>query len=158
MFGVCVFAEDMTANQDQASSCTGSMPPLQSPCKQAPRKEVKWLRTKVYRLEEKCKSKKDTKSSKTPTVKHTKDFTMEKLSHFLPDECLAFGLAQVQQVAKKKRGQRWTEKDKTTAFSLFYASPKAYRLLEKIFFSPLYPHCEESSTQVFMIKLFRLWK
>ena len=42
-------------------------------------------------------------------------------------------MSQFREVDKKKRGVRWTEKDKATALLLFHANPKAYYILSSSF-------------------------
>ncbi|KAK7457998.1 hypothetical protein BaRGS_00039119 [Batillaria attramentaria] len=61
---------------------------------------------------------------------------LKELANFLPRKTVQFIASQLRAVDKKKKGVRWTEKDKTVALSLFHSSPKAYRRLKKIFLLP----------------------
>ena len=59
-----------------------------------------------------------------------------QLSEFLSGVKLEFVMSQLQCATKKSRGFRWSSRDKALALSLLHSSPKAYRLLRKIFSMP----------------------
>ena len=59
-----------------------------------------------------------------------------QLSEFLSGVKLEFVMSQLQCATKKSRGFRWSSRDKALALSLLHSSPKAYRLLHKIFSMP----------------------
>ncbi|KAK7465210.1 hypothetical protein BaRGS_00037614, partial [Batillaria attramentaria] len=103
-----------------------------SPQKRTLRRKVKQLSNRLYRLRKKSKQEK----AKTATNQPKKDAVIDSLAHFLPQECVTFISSQLREIEKKKRGRIWTETDKTTALSLFHTSPKAYRILGKIFILP----------------------
>ena len=60
----------------------------------------------------------------------------QHLSQFVSGNALEFIMTQIKLSGKTKHSYRWSPKNKSLAMSIFHASPKAYRILRKIFRLP----------------------
>ncbi|KAK7497615.1 hypothetical protein BaRGS_00011255 [Batillaria attramentaria] len=116
-----------------------------SPCKAAlkknlesKRKSLKRVQGRLYRARKTIARKKLSRNcqKKSGMTAPRKEQVLNDLSHFLPQASCEFIASQLREIEKKKRGRRWSDKDKAIALSLFHASPKAYRILKAIFVLP----------------------
>ena len=65
-------------------------------------------------------------------VKHI----ITEISQLVSGPALDFFVSQIKMAGRKKRGYRWTVKDKSLALTLLHSSPKTYRIMSKIFLLP----------------------
>ena len=114
-----------------ASSPSCSTPSPTTPRKERLRKANQRLRTKVSHL-----SKKGTVSPAGWKSKKSEQYAIDLVSNYLSGTALEFFKTQIALSGRRPRGNRWSEKSKMFALSLFYISPKCYRLLKKIFSLP----------------------
>ena len=97
------------------------------------KRKLKASRNRLYRK----KKSQDKTAKKKPSIEERKTAVLKELSALsLPQCSVDFIESQLRVVDKKKKAVRWTEKDKTTALSIYHASPKAYRILKTIFCLP----------------------
>ena len=106
------------------------------------------MRSKIKVLQQKCRrlsrkhvaatGKKKRKKSveKKKALKKERENIIEQLRPFLPDQTWRFVATQVRANARKSKGMRWGDADKAVALSLLHTSPKAYRMLGKLFCLP----------------------
>ena len=95
------------------------------------KKKLAATRSKLYRKNTHLKGKR-----RDISPKDRKAIMLEELAKNLPQRTFDFIAKQLAMFHKKKLGRRWSESDKTLALSLFHASRKAYRLLQKLFVLP----------------------
>lgn len=72
--------------------------------------------------------------SKKISEKRKKEAFISQLSEYLSGPALEFVSTRVHMGQKKNKW--WSARDKSVALSLFHASPKAYRLIKKIYALP----------------------
>ena len=94
------------------------------------RRKLKNVRNQNYRLTH------EKKTGGRGAQKDRKQTVIKELSNFLPKNTFEFVVSQINAFSKKCRGHKWSDKDKALALALFHTSPKAYRLLKKIFILP----------------------
>lgn len=99
------------------------------------KRKLKRLQNKLYRVKKKAVvGDKKKRSHVTRTAKQK--MVLSYLKDLLPERSINFITTQIREVEKKARGRRWKEHDLQIALSLFHSSPKAYRLLKKVFLLP----------------------
>ena len=79
--------------------------------------KLKVTRNTLYR----SRKKKASAPQKTLSVSERINNLIKELSHFLKPNAVLFIRSQLRAVTKKKKGYRWTEKDKTTCLAIFHA-------------------------------------
>ena len=92
--------------------------------KQAHRRAINRLEKENSRLKAKLSS--------TPSLSMCVDI----VSQFISGDLLKFVTTQLKLANRSPYGRRWTDHDKSVALSIYHASPKAYRLLTKLFILP----------------------
>ena len=100
--------------------------------------EARLLR-KVKRLQQKCRrmtnNKRSGQGEKTIQL-IDKSRLVEELKEILPSATFSFVATQIRVAGKSKKQIRWTPGEKSLALSLLHSSPKAYRILQKVFSLP----------------------
>ena len=76
------------------------------------------------------------KKSEKKKKQKSKQYVIDLLSEYVDGPALDFMKTQILMSDRKPKGNRWSVHDKKLALSLFYASPKCYKLLRKIFSLP----------------------
>ena len=79
---------------------------------------------------------KDYKKLKRDKFKTKKEQVIDYINQNFPPDSAQFINSQVRMIGKKKKGERYTDKDKEIALSLLYVSANCYKLLRKIFRLP----------------------
>ena len=94
--------------------------------------QKKRLKCKAQALRTKLWRKRQFTKPKTKTI----DSLVAELKHHLPIETVGFIERQIMLQHSKKCNHRYAIKDKMMALSIYYQSPKAYKLLSKLFALP----------------------
>ena len=93
------------------------------------------MRAEIKRLKMKC-SRLQKKGKKGNLEKRRIENVISELRELLPKAQFEFFATKLHLSLKKKKGFRWTIKDKNFALSIYYQSRKAYNILKKIFNLP----------------------
>lgn len=93
------------------------------------------LKKKVKRLSHQCQ-RYAKKLDLIKTRKPSKQECIRSISHYLTGNALRFVKTQIKMSSTSAHGRRWSAHDKSVALSIFHASPKAYRILSKLFCLP----------------------
>ena len=78
--------------------------------------------------------------SSSNSEKTSKTRCINLLSGFFKGRTLKFLTTQIKLANRSSFGRRWSANDKSVALSIYHASPKAFRILSKLFILP----CEET--------------
>ena len=123
------------------------------------KRKIDALRKQISRLQ--------TGSKKNLSAKQEIENIKKSASKYLNDKQQIFFSKQLDlSLVKSAKGRRWSAADKSNALSLYHASPKAYRLLQKQFVLPsantlrkvmrginIYPGFPENIVQAFKLKV-----
>lgn len=120
----------MEANTDGDSSCLSTKYFSCQTEKNSPKKKKQ--AKLIYRKNQKIKRLKAT----IKKLKKTPEEALENALSKLPDKLASFVRSQVKLHGKKKRGRRYSPEMISLAISLYHASGKAYRILQKLFILP----------------------
>lgn len=96
-------------------------------------KEAVFLKRKVNRVNQKCKS---FKSRLAAATKLSETTAFKRVSNNMTEAAKIFSGLQMRETVKQPRGRRFTINEKILALSIYKQSPKAYRLLRKLFILP----------------------
>lgn len=129
--------KSLSSNNEDSLTCYSStskdsLP--ETPRRKLLKKQLKLKTTQLYRSKKKISDLKTKQTAKTRSQKIVQ--LLSVASEYLSKAQVDFFETQLRLSNRSNKGRRWSDHDKQLALSIFYQSPKTYKLLRKLFTLP----------------------